>query len=79
MPRNLDRRVEVIAPVENANLKNYLKNEYLQAYLRDNVKARELMSDGFYKRVSPTSNELEFNSQLSFQVHPKVVKFDAKH
>lgn len=79
MPRNLDRRVEVVAPVENVNLKNYLKNEYLQAYLRDNVKARELMSDGFYKRVNPTSNELEFNSQLSFQAHPKVVRFDAKH
>ncbi|HVE57749.1 MAG TPA: polyphosphate kinase 1 [Pyrinomonadaceae bacterium] len=79
MPRNLDRRVEVVAPVENANLKNYLKNEYLQAYLRDNVKARELMSDGFYKRVNPESNELEFNSQLSFQAHPKVVRFDAKH
>ena len=79
MPRNLDRRVEVVAPVENANLKNYLKNEYLAAYLRDNVKARELMSDGFYKRVTPEANAPEFNVQLSFQSSPKVVRFDAKH
>jgi polyphosphate kinase len=79
MPRNLDRRVEVVTPVENPNLKNYLKNEYLAAYLRDNVKARELMSDGFYKRVTPESNELEFNCQLSFQSSPKVVRFDSKH
>ena len=79
MPRNLDRRVEVIAPVENANLKSYLKNEYLAAYLRDNVKARVLMSDGFYKRVSPDANEIEFNSQLSFQTSPKVVSFNSKH
>ena len=79
MPRNLDRRVEVIAPVENANLKNFLKNEYLAAYLRDNVKARELMPDGFYKRVSPEANEMEFNCQLSFQSNPKVVRFDSKH
>lgn len=79
MPRNLDRRVEVVTPVENANLKNYLKNEYLAAYLRDNVKARELMSDGFYKRVTPEANELEFNCQLSFQTSPKVVRFDSKH
>jgi len=79
MPRNLDRRVEVITPVENANLKNYLKNEYLAAYLRDNVKARELMSDGFYKRVTPEANEMPFNVQLSFQTSPKVVRFEAKH
>ena len=79
MPRNLDRRVEVIAPVENVNLKTYLKNEYLAAYLRDNVKARELQSDGFYKRVAPQANEMEFNCQLSFQTSPKVVRFDSKH
>lgn len=79
MPRNLDRRVEVIAPVENVNLKNYLKNEYLAAYLRDNVKARELMPDGFYKRIAPEANEMPFNVQLSFQSGAKVVRFDAKH
>jgi polyphosphate kinase len=78
MPRNLDRRVEVITPIENANLKSYLKNEYLAGYLRDNVKARELQSDGFYKRVAPESNEMEFNVQLSFQSGPKVVRFGTK-
>jgi polyphosphate kinase len=79
MPRNLDRRVEVVTPVENPNLKSFLKNEYLAAYLRDNVKARELLSDGFYKRVTPEANEIEFNCQLSFQASPKVVKFDVIH
>ncbi len=79
MPRNLDRRVEVVTPVENANLKNYLKNEYLAAYLRDNVKARELMPDGFYRRITPEENEMEFNCQLSFQTSQKIVRFDSKH
>jgi polyphosphate kinase len=79
MPRNLDRRVEVVAPVENTNLKNYLKNEYLAGYLRDNVKARELMPDGAYKRVTPEANEMEVNVQLSFQSGPKVLRFDSKH
>ncbi len=79
MPRNLDRRVEVVTPVENANLANYLKNEYLAAYLRDNVKARELQPDGYYKRVTPEANEMAFNCQLAFQASPKVVRFDAKH
>jgi len=32
MTRNLDRRVEVIAPVEDPKLKKYLKDEFLEAY-----------------------------------------------
>jgi len=79
MPRNLDRRVEVLAPVENAELKQYLKDEFLTAYLRDNVKARELLADGTYKRVLPASDEEAFNSQLEFQEKSNVVDFHTKH
>jgi polyphosphate kinase len=79
MPRNLDRRVEVLAPVEGANLKQYLKDEFLTAYLRDNVKARELLSDGIYKKVLPPSDEEAFNCQLEFQEKSNVVDFHIKH
>jgi polyphosphate kinase len=79
MPRNLDRRVEVLAPVENAELKQYLKDEFLTAYLCDNVKARELLSDGTYKRVLPATDEEAFNSQLEFQEKSNVVDFHTKH
>ncbi len=79
MPRNLDRRVEVLVPVEDEKIKNYLKDEFLQAYLHDNVKARELQPDGSYKRVYPESVEEAFNSQLSFEINSNIVKFDAKH
>lgn len=78
MPRNLDRRVEVVAPVEDAKLKQYLKDEFLAAYLRDNVKARELHSDGSYRRVYPASEAEAFNSQLSFEINSNVVRFDAR-
>jgi polyphosphate kinase len=77
MPRNLDRRVEAITPVENAKLKQYLKDEFLAAYLRDNVKARELQPDGSYRRASADDGEEAFNSQLSFEINSNVVKFDA--
>jgi polyphosphate kinase len=77
MPRNLDRRVEVIAPVENPALKKYLKDEYLAAYLRDNVKARELRADGTYERAAETG-EL-FDCQLSFQEKSNVIGFHLKH
>jgi polyphosphate kinase len=79
MPRNLDRRVEVMTPVEDYRLKQYLKDEFLTTYLRDNVKARELTSDGTYRRLAPGDGEEAFNSQLSFQEKSNVVNFHLKH
>jgi polyphosphate kinase len=79
MPRNLDRRVEVITPILDTNLKKELKDEILLAYLRDNVKARRLLPDGTYERVLPTAGEEAFNCQLSFQSNSNVFKFDMKN
>ena len=78
MPRNLDLRVEVLTPIDDVKLKNYLKDEYLTAFLRDNVKARELLADGSYKRVFPASNEEAFNIQTAFQKQSNVVDFHTK-
>lgn len=67
MTRNLDRRVEVVTPILDANLKRYLKDVVLGAYLRDNVKARILDADGFYHSVAKAPDEASFNSQLHFE------------
>ena len=67
MTRNLDRRVEVVTPVLDSNLKRYLKDIVLAAYLRDNVKARVLTADGNYERVPIAPGEAHFNSQLHFE------------
>jgi polyphosphate kinase len=67
MKRNLDRRVEVVTPILDANLKRHLKDVVLGAYLRDNVKARILNVDGLYERVPTQSEEAPFNSQLHFE------------
>jgi polyphosphate kinase len=67
MARNLDRRVEVIAPVLDPRLKSYLKDVVLAAYLRDNVKAQVLQPDGTYERVPIAPGEERFNSQLHFE------------
>ena len=66
MPRNLNRRVEVVAPVEDKRLRRHLKEVILAAYLRDNVKARRLMPDGSYERIQPAAGEERFDSQLHF-------------
>ena len=65
MSRNLNHRIEVVAPVSDSTLKHYLKNVLLSAYLRDDVKARELQPDGSYAPV-PRMNEKPFASQTFF-------------
>jgi polyphosphate kinase len=50
MPRNLDRRIELLVPVEDAAAKSRLI-EILEIYFDDNVKARALQADGSYARV----------------------------
>jgi polyphosphate kinase len=67
MARNLDRRVEVVVPVLDPRLKSYLKDMVLAAYLRDNVKARVMKSDGSYVQPELGHGEEPFNSQLFFE------------
>ncbi|HEY0099259.1 MAG TPA: polyphosphate kinase 1, partial [Pyrinomonadaceae bacterium] len=66
MPRNLNRRVEVVTPVHDARLRTHLKDVILAAYLRDNVKARLLRPDGSYERIQRAPGEERFDSQLHF-------------
>jgi polyphosphate kinase len=49
MPRNFYRRVEVMFPIEEPDLKDRILREVLPIYQRDNVKARVLNSDGIYE------------------------------
>jgi polyphosphate kinase len=69
MARNLKHRIEVVAPVSDPSLKYYLKNVLLNAYLRDNVRARELQADGTYAKVPRTVGDKPFDSQEFFIVH----------
>ncbi|MBS1799477.1 MAG: polyphosphate kinase 1 [Acidobacteria bacterium] len=54
MPRNLVERCEVVFPVAEPELKKRLRDEILKSYLKDNVKARLLQSDGEYIRAPRT-------------------------
>jgi polyphosphate kinase len=66
MDRNLIRRVEVVFPVEQADLKARLIDEVLAISLADNTKARELQSDGRYVRVKPAEGQPAVRSQQKF-------------
>ena len=65
MTRNLDRRVEVALPIVDPTIKQYLRDTFLNAYLRDNVNARILKPDGTYRKVS-AGNARTVDSQSAF-------------
>ncbi len=64
MPRNLDRRVEIMFPLEDASIKQEAIH-ILETELADTVKAHILKPDGTYERVDRRGKEL-INSQLQF-------------
>jgi len=65
MPRNLDRRVEVMFPVEDHRLSRHIREEILDIYLNDTDKARVMQADGHYLRCEPSDKE-PVNSQMYF-------------
>lgn len=69
MPRNLDRRVEILFPIEDPRLREVIRDHILFVHLRDNVKARRLLSDGHYERVRPAPGEPELDSQAWMLEH----------
>src|SRR5205085_10387468 len=57
MPRNFNRRVEVVIPIHEPQLRSYLKDVVIAAYLCDNERARVLQHDGLYQRVPSAPGE----------------------
>ena len=64
MPRNLDRRVEIVFPVLDEELKARAYH-VLEVELQDNVKARLLGADGVYEKIDKRGRQV-INSQLIF-------------
>jgi polyphosphate kinase len=62
MPRNLDRRVELLVPVENRDARTRLL-QILDAYFADTVKARILQGDGSYEQPNPRGRKKAVRSQ----------------
>ena len=51
MERNLNKRVEAVCPIHDSDLAQFMRHVILEAYLRDNVRARILQADGTYVPV----------------------------
>ena len=72
MPRNLYERVEVLTPLKDTMARERVRQEILEAYLADNMKARILARDGTYhhtwqtpgrRGARPPSGASAFNAQ----------------
>lgn len=66
MPRNFYRRIEVVFPIEDGNLRERVISELLALPLRDNVKARIMHPDGSYHRPILKRGETPHRSQMEF-------------
>ncbi len=66
MPRNIDRRVEVLFPVQDPNMIKHIYDDILISYSKDNTKARKMLPDGTYIRVQPKNNEEQYSIQSRF-------------
>ncbi len=79
MQRNLDRRVELLFPIEDTSIKDHIIHDILELYLKDNVKARIMNKDGKYSYVRPEEKSKRINSQIAllprkFQKAAKTIK-----
>jgi polyphosphate kinase len=77
MPRNLNKRVEVLIIIPDPKLKEIIIEYMLNIHLKDNVKARRLLSDGTYERIIPGPDDERMDSQKWLIEHRGIWHGDA--
>ncbi|PKQ05121.1 MAG: RNA degradosome polyphosphate kinase [Alphaproteobacteria bacterium HGW-Alphaproteobacteria-11] len=66
MPRNLDRRVEVLVPILNPTVHDQVMDQIMVANLKDNQQSYALGPDGRYARIAVRPGEEPFNAHAYF-------------
>ena len=64
MPRNIDRRVEILYPIEDEAMRQEIVENILRIQWRDTAQGQWLQPDGTYEPAMPEEDEVPFNSQL---------------